>query len=294
MPQSRHSNQSGYESRMKFALFGINNGICADPSVLKNVSVAAEQAGFESLWTAEHVVLPDPQVPPSPAPPLTPMIHPSTALAYIAGITSTIKLATGITLLAQRNAVVLAKEMASVDCLSNGRLILGVGAGYLKAEFDALGVEFTERGARTEEYIRAMRELWTADNPAFAGRFVNFKGIQSRPRPVQEGGPPIVMGGASAPAFRRAVELSQGWYGFAMDVPTTAGSIAGLQEAAQKYERPATLGELEISITPRAPATASLIREYEDLGVDRLILMQTGRTEADLLAAIDRISAEHI
>ena len=154
---------------MKFALFGINNGICADPSVMKNVSVAAEQAGFESLWTAEHVVLPDPQAPPSPAPPLTPMIHPSTSLAYIAGVTSTIKLATGITLLAQRNAVVLAKEMAGVDCLSNGRLILGVGAGYLKAEFDALGVEFTERGARTEEYIRAMRELWTADNPAFEG-----------------------------------------------------------------------------------------------------------------------------
>ena len=278
---------------MKFALFGINNGICADPSVMKNVSVAAEQAGFESLWTAEHVVLPDPQAPPSPAPPLTPMIHPSTSLAYIAGVTSTIKLATGITLLAQRNAVVLAKEMAGVDCLSNGRLILGVGAGYLKAEFDALGVEFTERGARTEEYIRAMRELWTADNPAFEGRFVNFKGIQSRPRPVQDGGPPIVMGGASAAAFRRAVELSQGWYGFAMDVETAASSIAGLKDAAQKFERPQALGKLEISITPPAPVTASLIREYENLGVDRLILLQTGRTESDLLAAIDKTSAEY-
>lgn len=278
---------------MKFALFGINNGICADPSVMKNVSVAAEQAGFESLWTAEHVVLPDPQAPPSPAPPLTPMIHPSTSLAYIAGVTSTIKLATGITLLAQRNAVVLAKEMAGVDCLSNGRLILGVGAGYLKAEFDALGVEFTERGARTEEYIRAMRELWTADNPAFEGRFVNFKGIQSRPRPVQDGGPPIVMGGASAAAFRRAVELSQGWYGFAMDVETAASSIAGLKDAAQKFERPEALGKLEISITPPAPVTSSLIREYENLGVDRLILLQTGRTESDLLAAIDKTSAEY-
>ena len=278
---------------MKFALFGINNGICADPSVMKNVSVAAEKAGFESLWTAEHVVLPDPQAPPSPAPPLTPMIHPSTSLAYIAGITSTIKLATGITLLAQRNAVVLAKEMAGVDCLSNGRLILGVGAGYLKAEFDALGVEFTERGARTEEYIRAMRELWTADNPAFEGRFVNFKGIQSRPRPIQDGGPPIVMGGASAAAFRRAVELSQGWYGFAMDVETAASSIAGLRDAAEKFDRPETLGKLEISITPRAPITSSLIREYENLGVDRLILLQTGRTEAELLAAIDKTSAEY-
>jgi probable F420-dependent oxidoreductase len=278
---------------MKFALFGINNGICADPSVMKNISVAAEQAGFESLWTAEHVVLPDPQAAPSPAPPLTPMIHPSTSLAYIAGVTSTIKLATGITLLAQRNAVVLAKEMAGVDCLSNGRLILGVGAGYLKAEFDALGVEFTERGARTEEYIRAMRELWTADNPVFEGRFVNFKGIQSRPRPIQDGGPPIVMGGASTAAFRRAVELSQGWYGFAMDVETAAKSISGLKDAAQKFERAETLGKLEISITPRVPLTSSLIREYENLGVNRLILLQTGRSETDLLAAIDKTSAEY-
>jgi probable F420-dependent oxidoreductase len=279
---------------MKIALFGINNGICADPSVMKNVSVAAEQAGFESLWTAEHVVLPDPQAPPSPAPPLTPMIHPSTALAYIAGVTSTIKLGTGITLLAQRNALVLAKEMAGVDCLSGGRLMLGVGAGYLKAEFDALGVEFTERGARTEEYIHAMRELWTSDNPAFEGRFVNFKGIQSRPRPIQKGGPPIVMGGASPAAFRRAIELSQGWYGFAMDVQTAASSINGLKTAASKFERPEALGRLEISITPPVPITASLVSEYADLGVDRLILLPAGRSEADLLASIEKTSVEFI
>ena len=268
---------------MKYALFGINTGFCSAPETIKAVSIAAEQAGFESLWTGEHVVLPDPQAPPSPAPPLTEMLHPSTALAYIAGFTSSIKLATGITLLAQRNAVVLAKEMASLDHLSAGRLIFGIGAGYLKAEFDALGVNFKQRGARTDEYIDAMRELWTAAAPQFNGEFVNFSGIQCRPLPVQTGGPEIVVGGTSAAAFRRSVTKAQGWYGFALDHEATASAVAGLKRAGAIHERPAQLGDLEISITPRARLTPEAVRQYEDLGVARLILLQTGRTESALL-----------
>lgn len=272
---------------MKYGLFGINTGFCAEPAVMKKVAVAAEQAGFESLWTGEHVVLPDPQEPPSPAPPLTPLLHPSTALAYIASATQSIKLATGITLLAQRNAVVLAKEMASLDFLCNGRLILGLGAGYLKAEFDALGIPFSERGARTQEYMSAMRELWTSDTPSFSGEFVNFSGIQSRPKPVQAGGPPYVMGGTSAPAYRRAVTACQGWYGFAMDADTARSAIDALKQVKQTHERPDALGELEISITPREPLTPALKDEYEAMGVDRLILLQTGRTESELLDQVD-------
>ena len=113
---------------MKYALFGINTGPCSDPEIMTSVAVAAEKAGFESVWTGEHVVLPDPQAPPSPAPPLMPMVHPFTALAYIAASTSTLGLGTGITLIAQRNAVVLAKETASVDHISSGRLLFGIGA----------------------------------------------------------------------------------------------------------------------------------------------------------------------
>ena len=120
---------------MRFGLFGINTGPCADPEVMRKVSVAAEDAGFESLWTAEHVVLPDPQAPPSPAPPLQPFIHPFTSLSFIAAATDKILLGTGITLIAQRNAVVLAKETASVDQLSKGRLLFGIGAGYLTQEY---------------------------------------------------------------------------------------------------------------------------------------------------------------
>lgn len=279
---------------MKFALFGINMGPCAEPETMKAIAVAAENAGFESLWTGEHVVLPDPQKPPSPAPPLTPMVHPSTALSFIAGVTRRILLGTGITLLSQRNAVVLAKEMAGLDYLSGGRLLFGIGAGYLKAEFDALGVNFEERGARADEYIDAMKELWSSDSPAFSGRFVQYKGIQSRPKPAQAGGPPLVVGGGSSAAFRRAITKAEGWYGFAMDHKTTQQCIDALKELSKKVERPDELGELEISITPRGPINADDVKRFAEMGVSRLILLQTGRSREELLAFVDEVAESHI
>ncbi len=277
---------------MKFGLFGINTGPCGDPDVMKNVSVAAENAGFESLWTGEHVVLPDPQVPPSPAPPLLPFVHPFTALAYIAAVTDKILLGTGITLVAQRNAVVLAKETASVDHMSKGRLLFGIGAGYLTQEFDALGINFSERGARTDEYIDAIRELWTSENPEFDGQFVKYKGIQSRPLAYQDSGPPVIIGGTSPAAYRRAVTKGQGWYGFAMDQAASRESIESLK--AINDQRPGDLGELEISITPRVPMTDETLREFEDMGVSRLILLQPGQNEEDMLAYVDQIGSNFI
>lgn len=279
---------------MKLALFGINAGPCADPAIMRKVAIAAEQAGFESLWTGEHVVLPDPQVPPSPAPPLTPMVHPFTALAYLAAVTDKILLGTGITLIAQRNAVVLAKETASVDHISGGRLLFGIGAGYLEQEFDALGVNFNERGARTDEYIDAIRELWTSENPSFEGKFVRYSGIQSRPLARQAGGPPVVVGGTSAAACRRAVQKGQGWYGFALDVEQSQACVDALRAAAGKTERDASLGELEISVTPRAPLTDELMKQFEDMGVSRLILLQPGQNEDELLGYIDKIAGDFI
>ena len=136
---------------MKLGFFPINNGIFADPSVMVEVSQACEAAGFDSVWTGEHVVLPDPQVPPSPVAPETPMLDPAVALAYIAARTTTLRLGTGIIIVPQRNPLVLAKEMASLDHVSGGRLILGVGVGYLAPEFAALGISMDDRGRRTEE-----------------------------------------------------------------------------------------------------------------------------------------------
>jgi probable F420-dependent oxidoreductase len=279
---------------MKFGLFGINTGPCADPDVIRNVSVAAENAGFESLWTAEHVVLPDPQTPPSPAPPLQPFIHNFTALSFIAAATDKILLGTGITLIAQRNAVVLAKETASVDQLSKGRLLFGIGAGYLTQEFDALGINFEERGARTDEYIDAIRELWTSSEPEFAGQFVNYKGIQSRPQAYQNGGPPVIVGGTSKAAYRRAIQKGQGWYGFALNVASSQESVDALKALSESTSRRSDLGELEISITPRVPLTDDVIKQFEDMGVSRLILLQTGQNEDQLLERIEQTAKEFL
>jgi probable F420-dependent oxidoreductase len=272
---------------MKIGLFGINFGPCADPGVATRVARAAEAAGFESLWTGEHVVLPDPQAPPSPAAPDTPFLDPAVALAYVAAATRDVRLGTGIIILPQRNPLVLAKELASVDVLSGGRLIFGLGIGYLKPEFDALGIPFEQKGARTLDYLQAMLAMWTQEKPEYAGRFVRFAGIQAMPRPVQKPHPPIVIGGHTPAAFRRAVEHGNGWYGFMDDLDLAARHIAELRAIEREGTRPAHLGRLEISVTPAAGIDADTFRRYADLGVDRLILFQPVATEADVLAVVD-------
>lgn len=259
---------------MKIGYFGINTGVFCTREAIIKVAKTAEAAGYESLWTGEHVVLVDPQVAPSPVAPEANMVDTVATLAFLAGQTETIKLGSGIILLAQRNPVVLAKELAGIDVLSNGRLLFGVGVGYVKQEFDAIGVPYEERGARVTEHIEAIRELWTKDKPNFQGQFTQFSGIQSNPRPLQTPHPPIHVGGMSVPAYRRAVTQGDGWYGFYEDVEMTAGSIEGLKEAAKKNERPASLGELEITITPPGPVDLDMVKRYEDLGVSRLVLLR--------------------
>jgi probable F420-dependent oxidoreductase len=272
---------------VKFGLFGINTGTCARPEVAARVARAAEAVGFESLWTGEHVVLPDPQVPPSPAPPHHPMLDPGASLAFLAGCTERVGLGTGIVILPQRNPLVLAKELASVDVLSRGRLIAGLAAGYLKPEFDAVGADFESRGARTDEYIDAMIALWTQEKPAFEGPTVRFSGIDAQPRPVQQPHPPIVVGGFSAPAYRRAMSRGNGWYGFFQDLDGTRSALEGLRVAGARVERPERLGELEISITPLPNLDLDTAERYRDLGVDRLTLMPTARSADDLIRFVD-------
>ena len=162
---------------MKIGLFGINMNHLAQPKEAAIIAQHAEALGFESLWTGEHVVLPDPRQAPSPADPDTPMAHPPAFLAYLAALTTTIKLGTGITLVAQRNPVVLAKEIGTLDLITEGRLLFGVGAGYLHQEFEALGVDFESRGPRTDESIEAMRALWRDPKPSFQGKYYRFDGV---------------------------------------------------------------------------------------------------------------------
>jgi probable F420-dependent oxidoreductase len=279
---------------MKFGLHGINTGVCSEPEAALQVARAAEAAGFDSVWTAEHVVLPDPQAPPSPAPPQTKLLDPAVALAFIAAQTRELRLATGIIILPQRNPVVLAKELASVDRLSHGRLVFGLGAGYLKPEFQALGVPFADRGRRTDEYIEAILALWTQDKPEYKGEYVAFGGIQAQPRPVQSPHPPIVVGGMSPAALRRAARYGNGWYGFALDLDATRRALEGLRAAEQRLDREPALGRLEISITPppRAKLDLDAVQRYAALGVDRLVLLNAGRSADDQVAAIERAERE--
>ncbi|MEZ4282175.1 MAG: TIGR03619 family F420-dependent LLM class oxidoreductase [Myxococcota bacterium] len=259
---------------MKFGYFGLNLGTFDHPDAIERLVVTAEQLAFESIWTGEHVVLVDPHQPPSPVPPLSPFVDTIASLAFAAAKTKTIKIGSGIILIAQREPIVLAKELAGIDVLSKGRLLVGVGVGYVKGEFDALGIPFEERGPRASEHIEVLRTLWTSEQPVFDGRFTKFSGIQSRPLPVQKPHPPIHVGGMSPPALRRAVAQGNGWYGFFQDVAGTAKMIEGLRETAKRVERPASLGKLEISVTPPGPVDADTAKRFEDLGVDRLVLMR--------------------
>ena len=277
---------------MKIGIFGINTGACAEPQTAAKVAVAAEQIGVESLWTAEHVVLPDPREAPSPADPETPFLHPSTLLAYIANVTDEIKLGTGITLIAQRNPVVLAKEMGSLDVISSGRLLLGIGAGYLHQEFSALGVDFSSRGAKTDESIEIIRTLWNQTNPEYQGKFIQFKNIQAQPRPLQEGGPPIIIGGTSPAALRRTVTHGNGWYGFALDIETTKKVLENLEIAKSRYERDPNLGPLSISITPPSRPSKTMMEDYAAIGVERYIPILASSDEATSLTYLDNLNSE--
>lgn len=258
---------------MKFGLFALNYGTCADPTSAIRVAQHAEAAGFESVWTGEHLVLPSPQPSGFSMPPTLPFLDTIVALTLIAASTSTIRVASGIIELPLHHPVVLAKQLASVDRVADGRLIVGVGAGYVEVEFAALGIPLSERGARADEHLDVMRALWTMDRPAFHGRFVTFDGIDAHPRPVEASGPPVIVGGASTGARRRAITRASGWYVFNVDQALAAEAVDVIRTDHERYERPDELGALELTMTPIGPLSRDLADWYEELGVDRLVLL---------------------
>jgi alkanesulfonate monooxygenase SsuD/methylene tetrahydromethanopterin reductase-like flavin-dependent oxidoreductase (luciferase family) len=175
--------------------------------------------------------------------------------------------------------------------LSRGRLLFGFGVGYLEPEFRALGIPFTAKGPRAEDYLAAMIAVWTQEKPAHAGRFASFSGIQAMPRPVQRPHPPIVASGMTPASLRRAVRLADGWYGFALDLAATERSLEGLRAAERELGRPAGKGPLEISVTPRERLDATVVERYAELGVHRLIVFQPGATVDDALRAVETTAA---
>ena len=261
---------------MRFGFFGVNAGVLSEPATMVAAATTAEAAGWESIWTGEHLVAASPQRPPSPVRPDTHFVDQVASLAHLAAQTTTLRLGTGIVILPQRNPVVLAKELASVDVLSGGRLEAGFGVGYVPDEFDAIGVPFSERGARMDDHIDALRAMWRGDLE-FEGRFTSWHGVEAHPRPVEPHGPPIHVGGSSAATFRRAVLRADGWYGFLSTLESTGSAMDALDRGMAELDRPAHLGRIQVSVTPSEPVDRDLVRRYEDLGVDRLILVRDFR-----------------
>lgn len=258
---------------MRLGLFALNYGTCADPDVAVEVAQRAEDAELESVWTGEHVVLPDPQPAGFSMPPTLPFLDTTVALTLVAASTQRIRIASGIYLLPFRNPVVFAKQLASLDVVAGGRLIVGVGAGYVPAELAATGVARAERWSRLDDCIHAMRALWTMERPRYSGPYVSFAGVNAFPRPVRPAGPPLVIGGHSRAALRRAVTLAQGWYGFALGARETEQVLHALRRVAAENERPPALGPLEITVTPIGPLDRGAVDRYAALGVDRLVVL---------------------
>jgi probable F420-dependent oxidoreductase len=238
----------------------------------------AEELGFESAWIAEHLIMPVNQTSAYPytpdgrflVPPDAPFHDPLLALAYVAALTTKIRLATGIFVVPLRNAFATAKAIATLDQLSQGRVIFGVGIGWLKEEFEAVGMKFEDRALRTREYLELMIELWSKSDPLYRGKTVATQGMKFMPKTVQQPHPPIVSGGTSEPALKRTVRLGDGWYGIAHSLEEARTLISRLREYARAAERTRPI-EITLSLRTGKPLTADDVRRIAELGVDRTL-----------------------
>src|SRR6185295_10814757 len=262
---------------MKFGLMYSNAGPFAFPEMLTHLAQTAERVGVESLWTVEHVVIPvgyQSTYPydrsgKMPAPDQIPIPDPLLALAYAAAVTKTIKLATGIVILPQRHPLYVAKEVATLDVLSHGRVIFGIGVGWLAEEFQALGVPFEERAGRTAEAVRAIRSLWKDESEPFHGKYYRWERLESHPKPVQKPGVPIVVGGHTDIAARRAARYGDGFFPGVAEEEKLVHLLDVMRDECKKLGRdPSTI---EIT-SGRAVPDADGVKRLRDLGVARFVL----------------------
>ena len=239
----------------------------------------AEECGFESAWIGEHLILPVdytsryPYSPDGrfPAPLDVPFHDPMLALAFAAAVTSRIKLATGIFVVPLRNPVTTAQAVASLDVLSNGRVIFGIGVGWFAEEFAAAGASFPDRALRTREYIELMKALWTQEEPVYEGKTFSVKGVRFNPKPIQKPHPPIVVGGTSDLAIKRAVRYGDGWYAVARSMDE-AKSLLGRLDQQQRAAGRARPVEVTLSLRTGYPLTLDEIKQLTALGVERILV----------------------
>lgn len=262
---------------MKFGLRYCNVGPYVDPTRAIELVQAAEQAGFDSVWTIEHTVVPGGyqstypysstgRMPGGESDFVLP--DPLIWLAYVAAATTRIKLGTAVMILPQHNPVITAKQVATLDHLSGGRVLLGVGVGWLKEEFDAIGAPFADRGRRTDEYVAAMRELWSSDAPTFHGEFVHFDNAYCKPQPVN-GSVPIVVGGDTKLAARRAGRLGNGYF------PARGSQTEMIQLAKRTAEQHGRDPDA-LEITTSFPDDLDEIPQLAAAGIHRLVVPVSG------------------
>ena len=289
---------------MKFGIVPINLGEFTDPQVVIPFVQKAERLGYESVWTAEHVIIPkhyDSVYPynPSGKVPFQPdaaIIDPLVALTFIAAATTRLRLGTGVNILPQTNPLYLAKWASSIDHLSQGRLMLGLGIGWLQEEFAAIGVPFAQRGKRSDEYLAALKAVWSGQEVDFQGEFVRWQGFQMRPAPAQAGGVPLVIGGVSAPAIRRTVRHGNGWYVIGKDLDEYRTHMRALDDECRRQGR--NRAELEITAYwDYYRQGADSLSAYQELGVDRLLIniraLRHDSTDAALERFADEVIARH-
>lgn len=265
---------------MKIGLFAAVSGRGNTMALIKAYASNAERLGFSTLWVPEHVVLVDKYASKYPyrddgvLPAATdaPIADPFISLTAMASVTEKIRLGTGICLVPEHNPVVLAKVVATLDWLSNGRVALGVGIGWLEEEFQALGIPWERRAARTRECIDAMRKLWGDPISAYQGEFVKFDGVRSYPKPAQGADLPILFGGESAPALRRVAEYGNGWYGFNLLPDEARAKIRRIEELLTANHR--KLSDVEIIVSPYTKAiTPDDLKRYRDAGVHEVVIV---------------------
>lgn len=282
---------------MKFGLIPVNIGV---ESLEQMVGLAqlAEASGFESVWTFEHVIVPmdyQSKYPYNPsgkmgADPATNFVDPFVALSAIAAATKTIRLGTGVNILSQVNPLYMAKQSASLDFVSNGRFMLGVGIGWLQEEFAALGVPFERRGARFDDYVIAMKKIWAGDVVEHESDFINWSGFKSYPLPVQQ--PlPVIMGGAKGKIYERIARHGDGWFAPIGDPAELAAALAELKTQCDAVER--DFSEVEISCMWPGQGGVEAVQALAEAGASRLVVPLMGLGD-NPIEGIQKLSEEVI
>ncbi len=279
---------------MKIGLIPVNVGA---PNVEFMIALAhkAEEVGLESVWTFEHAVVPvdySSRYPYSAdgkmgVTPETNFVDPLIALSAVAAETKRVRLGTGVNILPQTNPLLLAKQAASLDFVSGGRFMLGVGIGWLREEFDAMGTPFEKRGARFDEYVAAMRKVWTGEVVEHESEHLHWTGWKSYPVPIQK--PlPVVIGGSKGKAFQRIAKYGEGWFAPTMAADQLKPLLKPLEEACAAEGRDPASVEISAMWIP-AQSGLDGLRAYEDAGVSRLIIPLPGLGGGNPIEALDEL-----